>query len=299
MLLDVDPVARAAIAVSPELILEGATPRLIDEWQLEPDIWNHVRRSVDARGAPGQYILTGSATPTDDTTRHSGAGRFARIRMRPMSLTESGASSAAISLAALLEGAPARSTDPGRSVPDVIDLICRGGWPGTLDADLRDATDATRSYLQEIANVDVGRVDGVRRDPRKVARFLRAVAHHVAAPTPFATISADAGAGEERLDADTTAAYHRTLERLMLVEDLPVWTPLLRSRSIMRSTPKRHFVDPSLAVAALGATPTALLRDLNLAGLLFESLVVRDLRIYAQGLRAEVLPLSRQHWPRG
>lgn len=289
VLLDVDQNARAAIALNPALVLEGETPRLIDEWQIEPAIWNQIRRAVDDRGEPGQFILSGSAVPADEITRHSGAGRIARLRMRPMTLFESGLSSGEISLQRLLEGSNAEAGQSGIGIEDLADEIARGGWPGFRDRSLVAAMEAVRDYLGEISRTDISQVDGVRRDPRRVERLLGSLARNVATTTAVSTLAHDsAGGNSEPLKDQTVAEYLSSLERLFVVENQPPWEVHLRSRSRLRRAPKRHFVDPSLAVAALGADPAALMRDLNLLGFLFESLVVRDLRVYAQGIRGEV-----------
>lgn len=289
VLLDVDANARRAIGVDPGLVLDGPVPRLIDEWQVEPEIWNHVRRAVDTRGATGQFILTGSAVPADEVTRHTGAGRIARLRMRPMSLFETGHTNGAISLAELLAGTPARSPDPGLSVTDLAQRLTVGGWPGLLDMNVENASRAVRDYLDEIRRVDVGRVDGGRRDPEKVGRLLRSLARNTATYAAATTLALDAGGPDGALDDDTVRGYLAALDRLMITEDQPAWAPHLRSRSVLRSAVKRHFIDPSLAVAALRVTPERLLGDLRLTGFLFESLVVRDLRVYAQAADARVL----------
>ena len=291
VLLDVDQRARAAISIDPTLVLEGDAPRLIDEWQIEPAIWNHIRRTVDERARPGQFILTGSAVPADDVTRHTGAGRLTRLRMRPMSSFETGHSTGAVSVAALLDGAPPRSPAIASTARDLADLVSVGGWPGhaALALNLTQALQANRDYLDEVRRVDVARVDGARRDPEKLGRLLRSLARNVATHATVATLAADAGGADAALKDHTAQAYLAALERLMIVEDQPAWTPHLRSRARLRRRPKRHFVDPSLAVAALRATPDRLLADLELFGLLFESLVVRDLRVYAQAADAEVL----------
>ncbi len=289
VLLDVDRQARQAVAVDPALGLEGPTPRLIDEWQLEPEIWNHVRRAVDDRGVPGQFVLTGSAVPADDITRHTGAGRITRLQMRPMSLFETGHSSGVVSLAALLDGGTARSPDPGITVAGIASLVAVGGWPGNLGFTVDRSVRAVRDYLDEIRRVDVSRVDGVRRDPLRVGRLLRALARNTATYAAATTLAADTGGADGAIDDDTVRDHLIALERLMIVEDQPAWSPHLRSRSILRSSAKRHFVDPSLAVAALRGTPERLLKDLDLLGFLFESLVIRDLRVYAQAADAQVL----------
>jgi len=288
-LLDSDGNMRRAVSVNPALVLDGATPRLIDEWQVAPAIWNLVRRAVDDRGAAGQFILTGSALPADDVTRHSGAGRFTRLRMRPMSLYESGVSSGSVSLAALLSGQRIEGVRTETGLADIVDAIAVGGWPGLLGVARDDALRTVRGYIGEIGRVDVGRVDERRRDPAKVRKLLAGLARNVATHVAATTLAADAGGPDGPLDDDTVREYLDVLERLMVVENQPAWSPHLRSRRRLRQAPKRHFVDPSLAVAALRATPERLLADLNLLGFLFESLVIRDLRVYAQAADADVL----------
>jgi predicted AAA+ superfamily ATPase len=289
VLLDVDENARAAAAIDPGLVLDGPTPRLIDEWQQEPRIWNHLRRAVDDRQAPGQFILAGSATPTDDDTRHTGTGRIMRLRMRPMSLFEAEVSTGDISLADLLNGERASSRDAGLSVKDLADEIARGGWPGTRGLGLDDALQATRAYLDEVCRTDIHSVDGVRRDPNKVQRVLHSLARNVATSVTATTLGHDAGGSEGPIADETVATYLDALRRLFVLEDQPAWAPHLRSKYNLRRAARRHFVDPSLAVAALRTAPGPLLKDLNLLGLLFESMVIRDLRIYAQGLDGEIL----------
>ncbi|MCU0622676.1 MAG: DUF4143 domain-containing protein [Gemmatimonadaceae bacterium] len=288
VLLDVDEPARQVAALDPALVLAGPTPRLLDEWQVVPALWNQVRRQVDAAGAPGRFILTGSAVPADDVTRHTGAGRMARLRMRPMTLAESGAGTGAISLAALMAGEPPRSADPGLTIPDLLTQVAVGGWPLNLTRDVPAAQRAVVDYLEDIRRVDIRRVDGVTRDPDKVGRLLRALARHVATEVSVTTLAADAGGADGPLARDTVLDYLGALERLGIIEDQPAWAPHLRARARVRGSEKRHFVDPSLAVAALGASPARLLADPNAAGLLVESLVIRDLRVYAQALGATV-----------
>lgn len=289
VLLDIDEGARAAVAVDPSLVLAGDTPRLIDEWQVEPRIWNHVRRAVDERKEPGQFVLAGSAVPADDATRHSGAGRISRLRMRPMSLFESGLSDGSISLRDLLEGGRAKSGDRGVALADLTEAIARGGWPSLQELPVEAAMESVADYLEEICRTDINRVDGVHRDPTRVRRLLRSLARNVATHVAMTTLAADTTErGDNPLKKHTVGEYLSALQRLFVVEDQPPWEPHLRSRSILRKSPKRHFVDPSLAASALGADPSALLRDLNLLGFLFESLVVRDLRIYSQARRGEV-----------
>ena len=282
VLLDSDENARRALAVDPALVLEGAVPRLLDEWQIEPAIWNHVRRAVDDRGTSGQFILTGSAVPADDIVRHTGAGRLTRLRLRPMSLFETGHSSGVVSLQQLLGGYSAAHLESELPLGQLAEHIAVGGWPAHLQRSVNQSLQANRDYLNEIRRVDVARADGIRRDPVKVGRFLHSFARQVATYAAVSTMAAD-------LNNHTADAYLSALERLMVIKDQPAWAPHLRSRSRLRGAPKRHYVDPSLAVAALRADPDSLLRDLSLFGFLFESLVIRDLRVYAQHGDAEVL----------
>ncbi len=289
VLLDIDDNARQAIAIEPKLVLEGETPRLIDEWQIEPVIWNHVRRTVDDRGLPGQFILTGSAVPADDVTRHTGAGRLTRLRLRPMTLFETGHSSGAASLASILSNAFENCPDPGLSIADITERLTVGGWPAQQKLTTSQSLQRTRDYLEEITRVDINRVDGGRRDPGKVTRVTQTLARNVATSVSVRTLAVDAGGADGALEDETVRSYLDALERLMIIEDQPAWAPHLRSRSILRSAAKRHFTDPSLAVAALRSTPERLLKDMNLLGLLFESMVIRDLRVYAQANDARVL----------
>ncbi len=288
VLLDVDRNARRAVQIDPGLVLRGATPRLIDEWQIEPDIWNHIRRSVDDRGLPGQFILTGSAVPPDDVTRHTGAGRVTRLQMRPLSFFEAGHSTGEVSLGHLLNGESQQCGRVDLSIRRLSKLVSVGGWPGHYGRSLKQRLRMTRDYLNEIRRVDVTRVSGVKRDPVKVGRLLRSLARNSATSATLSTLIQDVRGNGTSMKADTAAAYLDALTRLMIVEDQPAWAPHLRSRTTLRTRPVRHFVDPSLAVAALGASPQRLMDDLEYFGLLFESSVIRDLRGYAQSVGAEV-----------
>ncbi|MDT8367762.1 MAG: DUF4143 domain-containing protein [Longimicrobiales bacterium] len=288
VLLDVDEDARTAVGFDPGLVLAGPTPRLIDEWQTAPEIWNHVRRAIDDRQAPGQFILTGSAVPADDAVRHTGAGRLTRLRMRPMSLFELEASTGAISLRAALAGDLDQGAQSDLDTDTLFDLVSVGGWPGHLRRTSSVALQANRDYLEEVRRVDISEVDGISRDPERVGRFLRSYARNVATNASMATMARDAAGTDGALKDHTALEYADSLTRLMVIEDQPAWAPHLRSKSILRNAPKRHFVDPSLAVAALRTGPDQLRRDLELFGLLFESMVVRDLRVYAQAADADV-----------
>lgn len=286
--LDVDDAARAMIDVDPAAVLEGAVPRLIDEWQTKPAIWNHVRRAVDRRGAPGQFILTGSAVPADDVTRHTGTGRLTRLRMRPMSLFEMGRSTGEISLASLLRREPQRTQRSNIGIRELAELLCIGGWPGNLGRSLSQAMRANRFYLSEVKRVGVQRVEGKRRDPVKVGRLLQSLARNVATPAAVATLARDVRGTGPAFKASTAAEYMDVLERLMIVEDQPAWSPHLRSQTTLRTTPVRHFADPSLATTALRVHPVRLARDFDALGRLFKSMVIRDLRAYAQVSGAHV-----------
>lgn len=285
VLLDVHPDARQAARLDPRVVLAGDVPRLIDEWQLAPEIWNHVRRVVDERVDPGQFILAGSAQPTDEYTRHTGAGRISRLRMRPMSLFELGASSGDISISALLAGETASASDPELDLQDLAGLICRGGWPAFRRLEIPQALRRVRDYLGEVPR-DTERL--ARHRPERVTRLLESLARNVATPVSASTLAGDASRPEDPISNNAVADYLSSLSRLFVIEDQPAWQPHLRSRYRLRRASKRHFVDPSLAVAALRADPSELIRDLNFLGFLFESLVVRDLRVYAQPLDGEV-----------
>ena len=269
------------------MVLAGDKPRLIDEWQEVPELWNHIRRAVDARNGP--FILTGSAVPADDISRHTGAGRFSWIRVQPMTLFELGHSSGSVSLTKLLDGEKMSVNADKLSVTELAEITCIGGWPGLVGSGFDDARRFLRGYLDSVARTDIRRVDGVARDPQKVWRVLQSLARNISTEAAIATIASDAGGSEGPVDADTVTSYLGALERLMVVEDQPAWAPRVRSRARLRSAPKRHFCDPSLAAAALEVTPARLLRDLNYFGFLFESLVVRDVRVYAQHSYGNVL----------
>lgn len=287
-LLDVDEQAREAFHVRPASVLEGKTPRLIDEWQLVPAVWNHIRRAVDDRRAPGQFILTGSAMPGDDATRHSGAGRMIRLRMRPMSLFETGHSAGTLSLRQLLEGDMGNTSPPDLDIDGLAERIVSGGWPRVLGLRPTAAGRVVRGYLEEISRADLPAVGGLRRDPVRVARLLTALSRNVATYASMSTLVADTRGPDGTLDRETVREYLAALERLMIVEDQPPWAPSVRSRSRLRSSSKRHLVDPSLAAAALRLTPSRLLDDIRFMGFLFESLVIRDLRVYSEVADARV-----------
>ena len=287
VLFDVDANALAAAEIDPAGVLEGPEPRLLDEWQLAPMIWNHARRASDDGRRPGRFILTGSAVPSDDTTRHSGIGRVSRIRLRPMSLFESGESSGATSLAALADAQPVATAAADEELVDVIGMMCRGGWPGILDAPAAEAQRFGRDYVEEASRTSVPGDDERQHDPIRVRRLLTSLGRNVATEASVATLCADTS-GDAPLSPETVSAYLRTLGRLYVVEDQPAWSIRLQSRARLRKAPKRHFACPSLAVAALEVDERRVRSDLQYCGLLFESLAVRDLRAYADPLGGTV-----------
>ena len=285
---------RAAVMAKPTILLEGPTPRLIDEWQDFPILWNAVRHLVDERGEDGQFILTGSAVPReekkdDESPRHTGTGRIIRMRMRPMSLWESGESTGEISLSGLFEGAVDVTGRSRIGVDEFAHLVCRGGWPQAVLAKTpRAAYVKSASYVDEVVHEDVHRVDGVERNPDRVRNLLKSLARNISTLTTAETILQDLKANDSTVCEKTLSSYLNALRKIFLVEDVPAWSPSLKSRLAIRSAMKRQFVDPSVATAVLGATPRRLLNDFRSFGSLFESLCVRDMRVYAQPLDGEV-----------
>ena len=285
-----DPDRRASLLAlaesKPSLILEGARPRLIDEWQEAPQLWDAVRFAVDRERARGQFILTGSATPKVRPA-HSGVGRIAPLRMRTMSLFESGESSGAVSLRALFDGERDVAALADLDIEDLAFAVCRGGWPeAVLDPDDEVALDHAGNYVEELLGADIEAMDGVRRNATWMRSIMRSYARNVSTEAPLTTIAADMQ-GEPPSDA-TVAEYVDALARASVTEDLEAWNPRLRSKTAVRTSPTRHFADPAIAAALLGATPRSLLSDFATFGLLFESLCVRDLRVYAEPLRGTV-----------
>ncbi len=289
VLLDVDPNAVAAATIDPRSILSGPTPRLLDEWQRVPLVWDAVRRAVDDRSIPGQFILTGSATPSDQVIRHSGAGRISLMRMRPMSLLEQGYSTGMLSLAGILAGAPSPSTKSELGFEDYLQRIIFGGWPQLTAASLRTAQIFIRDYLSVIIEHDIAEISGARRNPTLVRRFLQAYAQLTAHPAQMNTIVLRAQGekieGPSRWSAEP---YYRALQRMLLLDDVEAWAPSMRSRTRLMGRPKRHLVDPSLAAGLLKCTPARLRADMATLGFLFESLATRDLRIYTEHLGGNI-----------
>ena len=277
VLFDGSDEQRMAFAVDPARTLDGEVPRLLDEWHLVPGVWNAMRRACDDRRDKGIFLLTGSAVPPDDITRHSGAGRVRRVRMRTMTLAESGHSTSEVPLSALLTRQKVSATKPDISFGDIVEIAAVGGWPDLIDLSPAAAQSNLVAYLEEIARTDVSLVDRVHRDPRGVAALMRSLARNVSTEVNFATLARDAD-----LDRTTVKAYLEALERLFIAERVPAWQPRLRSRVPLRQTPKRLFVDPSLAAAALEAGPDRLRSEIGFFGFVFENLVMRELIVYAE-----------------
>lgn len=289
---------RDALDVDPSMLLQGETPVLLDEWQAHPPLWNLVRRAVDDRQAKGQFILTGSATPDDDARRHTGAGRFAVIQMRPMSLYETGHSTGQVSLAAMFDGEAPRAFDPDWTPTSarerIAERVAIGGWPVNVGLNTADALLTNRDYLDVVRRYDIQRATGSGKDPEVALRVMRSFARGVSTPMSEVTIAKDLREGEapekgpDATSRDAVSTHLDALRRLRLVEDQPAWGPSMRSARRLQTSPKRHFVDPSLAVAALQVGVEPLATDVKALGMLFESLAVRDLRVYSQPLGGRV-----------
>lgn len=282
-------------ANTPSLLLEGATPRLIDEWEEAPVLWDAVRFAVDMRGEVGQFILTGSAVPKDDKTAdedekrmHSGVGRIALLRMRTMSLWESGESNGAVSLRALFDSQPQVAAQSDLTIERLAYAICRGGWPASVRLKERAALKTARNYVEEVINFDVHRVDGVEKNPLRVRKLLESYARNISTMASNETIMADVRATDQTIAANTFATYMTALRRIFIIDDVPAWSPALRSKTTIRTAPKRHFVDPSIAAALMRISPLGLQKDFNTFGFLFEDLCARDLRVYAQANDGDV-----------
>ena len=274
----------------PSLLLRGATPRLLDEWQEAPVLWDAVRFEVDQRGEPGQFILTGSAVPRDGETMHTGTGRIARILMRPMSLYESKESSGEVSLKALFDGVSDIEGFNQITIERMAYILCRGGWPAAVRQQNENVALLTpRNYVDQIIEQDIQRIDGTEKNPERVRLVLRSLARNISTLANIQTIKRDIDANDSMVSDKTIANYINALRRIFVLEDLPAWQPSLRSKTAIRTSDKRQFVDPSLAIAALRANPDSILKDFNTFGFLFESLCVRDMRVYAYANDGDVL----------
>ena len=276
--------------MSPQTLLEGESPKLIDEWQLAPSLWDTIRFEVDHRDGEGFFILTGSAVPakTDDIW-HTGTGRFARIKMRTMSLWESEDSTGIISLGALFNGSAQTAITDEKSLEDMAFLVCRGGWPKATMQKKDVALERVFDYYDAVVNADISRVDNVERDAERTKRLMRSYARFQGSQTSISKIKDDVKANDAMtVNDDTIGSYIKALEKIFVIEDMPAWNPNLRSKTAIRTSDTRYFVDPSIAVAALGLGPKDLMNDLNTFGLLFETMCVRDLRVYADALGGTV-----------
>ncbi len=283
--------------LAPQELLEGEHPRLLDEWQIAPQLWDTIRFDVDHRPGNGHYILTGSSVPVEEEEdeekqeenkrmRHSGTGRYGWVKMRPMALYESGESNGAISLKELFNAPEKIYAKSNLSREDLAFVLCRGGWPAAIDLERDIALDQAFDYVDSVAKKDMNRVvDKVRRNPERVRQLMRSYARNLASQAPYETIAADMQA---RMDAETVSAYIEALRKLFVIEESKAWNPNLRSKTAIRTTNTRYYSDPSIGTAALGIGPGDLLSDFNTFGLHFEGLAVRDLRTYASGLLGEV-----------
>ena len=275
--------------INPSNLLEGEVPHLIDEWQIATNIWNAVRYEVDRRGEFGQFILTGSSVPAAlDESMHTGTGRIVRMQMRPMSLFESKDSTGQVSLMDLFNKKDIATVD-NHSIDEIAFLICRGGWPAALNHSKKIALKQAFDYYDAVVNDDISRVDRVKRDSERTKRILKSYARNVATQASLETIRSDVISNDvETFDKEALYGYLNALKRIFVIEDSPAWNPNLRSKTAIRTSDTRYFVDPSIAVAALGLGPTDLVNNLALMGLIFENLCVRDLRIYADALDGSV-----------
>lgn len=275
---------------NPELILDGKTPRLVDEWQLAPTLWDAARFVVSQRGLPGQFIFTGSAVPADRSSiTHTGTGRFAWLTMRPMSLQESGDSSASVSLGSLFKTGKAAGIAADIDVDRLSFLLCRGGWPGSLQLSDKAALLQADNYVDAVVNSDISRVDNTTRNAGFAHKLLRSYARYQGAQVSLTKIADDIlASGSNSFSVDTLYDYVNALKNIFVIEDMEAWSPNLRSKTAIRTSDTRYFIDPSIATSALGIGPDDLIKDLNTLGLVFEAMAVRDLRVYADALGGKV-----------
>ena len=275
--------------INPSLLLTGDTPRLIDERQLAPKLWDAIRFEVDHRGEEGQFILTGSAVPVDSKKRvHTGTGRFSWLLMRPMTLYESGESTGTVSLKDLFDGPSNINGINNLSLEDIAYLCCRGGWPRSIFLDKEIALDSAFNYYDAIINSDISRVDGVNRNPERVKNLMRSYARNIGSQASNETLKSDIINNDFSLDTDTIHSYISALKKIFVIEEVPAWNPNLRSKVAIRSANTRYYIDPSIATAALGIGPNDLINDLNTFGFVFENLCIRDLRIYAESINGDL-----------
>ena len=276
--------------LNPKRLLKGETPRLIDECQIAPKLWDTIRFEVDHRSELGQFVLTGSAVPVDTKEiTHSGTGRFTWLMMRPMSLYESGDSSGEVSLKDLFDGNIDVDGFSELNIERLAFLVCRGGWPQAVDMRDEIALDQAMDYLDAVIHSDINRTDNVQKNPDKVRRLMRSYARNQGTQAPNTELAKDVqGNDVAPLYEETIASYINALKKIFVIEDMPSWNPNLRSKTAIRSSDTRYYIDPSIAVAALGVGPNDLINDLKTFGFLFETLCVRDLRVYAEALNGDV-----------
>lgn len=287
--MDRDPQVSVVMKTNPRLLLEGKTPRLIDEWQEQPEIWNYVRHEVDERKSKGIFILTGSANPPENVRLHSGAGRFTILQMDTMTWQELGYSSGKIKLSNLLQGISIDYYEPAISLDTIIDRICIGGWPTMIHEDYKNALTMNRGYVDLLCEVDMSQVSGVKRNPYKVRSLLRSLARNISTIVDNKTLEKDVKINENNdLSRNTLSDYLDALSQLMILYEQPAFNPHIRSAASLRKSPKRHLCDPSLAVAVLGLDKEGLFKDLNYLGFLFESLAIHELNVYAKASDATV-----------
>lgn len=276
--------------LNPKRLLHGETPRLIDEWQIAPKLWDAIRFEVDHRQELGQFVLTGSAVPAETKEiTHTGTGRFSWLTMRPMSLYESGDSTGEVSLKILFEDEAEIDGASNLSIERLAFLVCRGGWPQAVDMRDEIALDQAMDYYDAVVHSDINRADNVYKNPERVRRLMRSYARNQGGQVPNTVLAQDIAANDEvPISEETVASYLNALRKIFVVEDMPAWNPNLRSKTAIRSSDTRYYIDPSIAVAALGIGPNDLINDLKTFGFLFETLCIRDLRVFADSLNGMV-----------
>ena len=279
---------RTYLATEEENIVKGERPILFDEWQKLPELWDYLRWDIDTNGGRGQYILTGSAKPIEDANRHSGTGRMAKIVMRPMSLYESLESTGEVSLADLFRGSRRISGESKVTFNRIAHLVCRGGWPESVCEGDKTSLRIAKNYFKSLIDTDITKVDDIKRNPERARKILRSYARNISSFATNTTIRDDVLATDSTLDEKTLASYLNAFRKLFVIEDLPAWSPKLRSKTTIRTSDKRQFADPSIAAAALDASPNDLIGDLKTFGFLFESLCIRDLRAYVDKIEGTV-----------
>ncbi|EOZ97746.1 hypothetical protein A33Q_1719 [Indibacter alkaliphilus LW1] len=287
--MDRDPQVSVVMKTNPRLLLEGETPRLIDEWQEQPEIWNYVRHEVDELKSKGLFILTGSSNPPENVRLHSGAGRFTVLQMDTMTWQELGYSSGIVKLSDLLQGTSNDYYEPAISLDYIIERICIGGWPTLINEDYRNALSLNRGYIDLLCEVDMSQVSGVKRNPHKVRSLLSSLSRNIATIVDNKTLEKDVKINEyNELSRNTISDYLNALSKLMILFEQPAFNVHIRSAASLRKSPKRHLCDPSLAVAVLGLDKEALIKDLKYTGFLFESLAIHELNVYAKANDATI-----------